>query len=339
MTTRDPRFLDIDWYIDMRTFKRLDLNPPYQRYSVWSQGYKQYFIDTIINGYPSPPIFLHKENISNTHHVYHVVDGKQRLTSIFEFLDDELSLQRDHDQYPGATYSDLPPDIQGKFGNYIIITEFLITRNTAYLRETFDRLNRNVKKLNSQELRHARYDGAFITLMTSLAEDRFWQEINVSNISRVRSMRDVEYVSEIFLLTMHGVQDSTSKNLDEYYALYDDEENFEGAEEARNHFDSCLNIMRNLGVEFLKDTRFNNLNDFYSLWATVLDFVSSPALIDYEETCRQLREFDELVTIPEDIEPENQIALRYSDAVRQGANKSKNRQIRAEILSGFIAVR
>lgn len=339
MTMRDPRVFDIDWYIDMRTFERLDLDPPYQRFSVWSLGYKQYFIDTIINGYPSPAIFLHKENISNTHHVYHVVDGKQRLTSIFEFLDDELSLQRDHDQYAGATYSDLPPDIQRMFGNYKIITEILSTRDAVYLRETFDRLNRNVKKLNSQELRHARYDGAFITLMTTLAEDRFWQEINVSNKARVRSMRDVEYVSEIFLLTMHGVQDSIPRNLDKHYALYDDKENFEGAEEARNRYDSCLNIMRYLRVDFLKDTRYNNLNDFYSLWAALLEFVNPPAHIDNEETRNQLREFDERVTIPEDIDPEDQIALRYSDAVRQGANKANNRQIRADILRDFIVVR
>ena len=44
----------------------------------------------------------------------------------------------------------------------------------------------------------------------------------------------------------------------------------------------------------------------------------------------------ESVTDPDNIAPDDEIALKYSDVVRQGANKPTNRRLRAEILKGLI---
>jgi hypothetical protein len=51
---------DITWFLDMHAKGQLDLDPPYQRRSVWSRTDKQYFIDTVLSNLPAPPIFLHK---------------------------------------------------------------------------------------------------------------------------------------------------------------------------------------------------------------------------------------------------------------------------------------
>jgi len=98
MLDRAPRVLDIDWFNDMLAFKRLDLDPPYQRYSVWSRSYKQYFVDTILNDFPSPGILLHKED-TDVGPVYHLVDGKQRLLAIFDFQAGKFPLEKNHDQF------------------------------------------------------------------------------------------------------------------------------------------------------------------------------------------------------------------------------------------------
>ena len=69
---------DISWFLDLDNRGQLDLDPPYQRRSVWSPKDRRFFLDTIFRGYPSPSIFLHKEIIDGKT-IYYVVDGKQRL--------------------------------------------------------------------------------------------------------------------------------------------------------------------------------------------------------------------------------------------------------------------
>ncbi len=98
------------WFLDLYHGKQLDLEPEYQRRSVWNNDYKQYFMDTVLKNYPSPAIFLHAEISTTGRTVYHVVDGKQRLTSIVEFISDHY---RTSTQYSGADlgekyYSELP---------------------------------------------------------------------------------------------------------------------------------------------------------------------------------------------------------------------------------------
>ena len=86
---------DISWFVDMRNKGQLDLDPPYQRRSVWSPGDKQFFVDTILNNYPAPPIFLHKTIDDLGHATYHVVDGKQRLQTILEFTENKVPIPND----------------------------------------------------------------------------------------------------------------------------------------------------------------------------------------------------------------------------------------------------
>jgi hypothetical protein len=340
---RSSRVQDVDWFNDLMAFRRLNLSPPYQRFSVWSRGYKQYFIDTVLNNLPSPAIFLHKDKDS-LDYKYHVVDGKQRLTAIFEFQRNEFPLPKDHDLFPSKYFDDLPSEYQRQFGNYQITVEILTTPDSHELRQVFDRLNRNVRRLNPQELRHARHDGPFITLMENLAAAPFWSEIGIRSPARIKRMQDVEFVSEIFLLTMVGVQDSNPRRLDAYYARYDDEERDSELEEYRVVYEKCLAMMRHVGAEFLSSTRFKNRNDFYSLWAAVKDYDRTQQ-IDYSATRTALVEFDKLISEvnkllanSEHVPDSHLDALKYLETVRQGTNQQINRQIRAQILQDLIRV-
>lgn len=61
----------------------LDLNPSYQRDTVWSNGDSQLLIDSILRGIPIPSIILTEVGADRT---YQIVDGKQRLTAILRFV-------------------------------------------------------------------------------------------------------------------------------------------------------------------------------------------------------------------------------------------------------------
>src|SRR5262249_4304848 len=80
----------ISWFWDLFQRKLLNLAPPYQRRSVWNMAYREYFIDTILLEYPAPAIFLFSEVEPSGRTMNSVVDGKQRLITIFGFVQDEF---------------------------------------------------------------------------------------------------------------------------------------------------------------------------------------------------------------------------------------------------------
>ena len=106
---RRPSTQDISWFLDLFDRKQLDLEPPYQRKSVWSPKDKKFFIDTIFRNYPSPAIFLHKSINDQGQSLYHVVDGKQRLSTIIDFVQDKIKIDvefgDDLEKYTNSTSS------------------------------------------------------------------------------------------------------------------------------------------------------------------------------------------------------------------------------------------
>ncbi|MEK8105766.1 DUF262 domain-containing protein [Micromonospora sp. M12] len=162
----------IAWFWDLYRRELLELDPPYQRRSVWNQQYKDYFIDTILLNYPVPAIFLFEDISEDGIGKYAVVDGKQRLTAVVAFLKGEfpVSDSASMNRLQGKYFSDLPADIKRSVYSYQFSIEFLPSTDESTLNNIFDRINRNVAKLTPQELRHAKYSGVFATSADKLAE-------------------------------------------------------------------------------------------------------------------------------------------------------------------------
>lgn len=94
----------------------IDDDPAYQRASeVWSLGQQQLFIDSLLNGYDVPKIYLHDLRGRHPTKVYAVVDGKQRLTTIWSFLKDGFPLAAAFRIEP-SNMPDLPSDAVAPVG-------------------------------------------------------------------------------------------------------------------------------------------------------------------------------------------------------------------------------
>lgn len=213
---------------DLFKLGNFDLDPPYQRRSVWSVSFKQYFVDSILRNFPVPPMFVTEDVMPDGRVIYRVVDGKQRLTSVLEFLDDIFTLGDKSDPaLQKKYYSQLESDVKKHFLSYRLNFESLNLDDgdTITIEEIYDRFNRNVARLNDQELRKAKYKGSFAQKMEEiadqLADDTFWIGLRLFSKTAVRRMKDVEYISELCVLTMDGVQEPDV--LDDYYANNDDE--------------------------------------------------------------------------------------------------------------------
>jgi len=126
---RRPSTQDVTWLLDLSRNNQLDLESPYQRRSVWTLKDRQFFLDTIFRNYPSPSIFLHKTIDDAGKSTYHVVDGKQRLETILNFVDDKIRLSPNYGdvQLDGKKWSDLTemPNIRQRFWNYQITVDQL----------------------------------------------------------------------------------------------------------------------------------------------------------------------------------------------------------------------
>ncbi|MGH7839863.1 MAG: DUF262 domain-containing protein, partial [Candidatus Binataceae bacterium] len=64
--------------------RRLNLDPGFQRKSVWTGSDRVRLIESIVTGYPLPSVFLYKRD-QKGRVIYDVIDGKQRLETIFMF--------------------------------------------------------------------------------------------------------------------------------------------------------------------------------------------------------------------------------------------------------------
>jgi hypothetical protein len=218
---------DITWFLDLRRNKQLELDPPYQRRSVWNRHDRRFFLDTVFRGYPCPPIFLNKTLGPEQQAIYNVVDGKQRLQTLFMFVDNEINLSDDFGQerLNGKTWAELGTDEKQTFWNYVIPVEFLTFGDdeTLIVNQAFDRLNRNMRKLEPQELRHARWDGWFIKTVEKECEDQAWRTLGVVTNARSKRMKDAQFMSELLLVLISGQQIGFSQEaIDDAYALHDD---------------------------------------------------------------------------------------------------------------------
>lgn len=139
--------------------KDLIIDPDFQRNDVWNKRQRSELIESILMGIPLPIIYLF-ESIDGRKQV---VDGRQRITAIIDFLNDRLRLNdlkilRDLN---GLTFSGLEPKLQRIMEDYQVLA-YVIQPPTAerVKYDIFDRVNRGGTRLNAQEMRNALYSGA-----------------------------------------------------------------------------------------------------------------------------------------------------------------------------------
>ena len=340
---RKQNFQTIAWFNDIHTRKLLDLTPPYQRRSVWNQEFKDYFVDTLLLNYPAPAIFLYEEIDDEGSAKYHVVDGKQRLTTIFEFVNNEfpVSDRAQLSELRGKYFSDLDKEIKRSIWSYQFSVEYLPTDNEGTINKIFDRINRNTAKLSNQELRHAQFDGLFIS---SCEEMTAWLAKNlpdslpkISNQSK-KQMKDVEFVAHLLLFLEIGTKGHSTQSLDQAFSDRDME--WDSKSDIEDNFKTTIKYIAsllNLDTEDrLIKSRFKNQADFYSLFGAISVLLESNSLKDEATLLNDIVEFassidDEATRVTqEDYED-------YYKAARSASNDSGPRSVRIDILKKVIS--
>lgn len=295
LISRRPTYQDLTWFLDHRRTQQLDLDPAYQRRSVWTKKDRLFFLDTILHGFPSPAIFLHKTISDEGVATYHVVDGKQRLETVFQFVDDKIRIGDDFGdvRFAGKRWSELSPEDRRPLWNYPVPVEFVDFTDTTLVKEVFDRLNRNVKKLNPQELRHARFTGWFAQTVEEKVASPAWRELGLVTPARERRMADAQFISELLILTLlREIQGFDQASLDEHYAALDnydqdpdtdEEHNYVSPDEFQESYDSTLDFLKAVAQADPRIlTHIKTFTNLYTLWGVLTlhrNLLGTPAQI------------------------------------------------------------
>ena len=156
----------------------IKLDPDFQRHAVWSPKQKSELVESILMGIPLPLIYVKEDDKG----VYIIVDGRQRLTTLFQFMSHEFPLQNLNvlKDLNGAYFSEATKS-GTKFDKYLTQTQqskiedcpltLHVIKPPTQDRVTFDlfdRVNRGGTRLNNQEMRNAIYQGAATKLLNTL---------------------------------------------------------------------------------------------------------------------------------------------------------------------------
>jgi len=343
--TPKPNTQALSWFYGEYEKGSLQLTPKYQRNPIWSIGQKCFLIDSIISGCPLPQVYINIKTDGfgqKRRTIYEVVDGQQRLRAIIEFMNDAWPLvATTAKSYPvsdtykphiGKKYSELPSKMQDQIWNFPLAVQELRGWDDAQIRALFRRLNYVVEKLNKQELRHSQYFGEFVAAVEKLARDSFWDDMTFFSRRDSERMKDIEFISELFVLLIDGPQDQQG-SLDRFYADYDVV--FPKKNSYMLQFTRILKSLTTIS-DLIISSRLNKKADFYGLFAAVA------------EACKHKKEAVDLsparqalLSLVQEVDGEEEqrgaTARSYHATVIEGPNKLPKRAERLRILSNILS--
>jgi len=160
----------------------IKVNPIYQRRQRWDLQKKSQLIESLLLNIPVPPVFL----FENEYNQYEIMDGRQRLETIGDFLNNKFAL-RSLEYWPelkGKTFEQLPTVIQRGLLRRTISAMVLLAETTRPEDSEFDvrlalfkRLNTGGINLNPQEIRNALYPSKFNALIIELSRGQIFRSI------------------------------------------------------------------------------------------------------------------------------------------------------------------
>lgn len=145
--------------------EQIKLNPDFQRRDRWDNKKRSRFVESIIMNVPIPPVFLGEDKYGQ----YVVLDGRQRLTAIHEFLKNSYPLEglEVWSELNEKTYNELEQRGLDKTLTRRFIPAVLLLKESSpeVKYDVFDRLNTGGVEANPMEIRNAIFQGPFNRLL------------------------------------------------------------------------------------------------------------------------------------------------------------------------------
>ena len=336
---RKSTSITISNFYEQFQLKKYKMDPPYQRdMNVWNMEQKSFLIDTIFKNFPIPPIFLEQKidpetGITN----YDVIDGKQRLTTIIGFINNEIPLPKEfgNDVYGnkllnGLYFNEIKElaksdeeikSIIADFWAYSLSIEYIENPDAKIVDNIFDRLN-------AQELRKAQYyDSLLYNDIVEYRNDKFIATLT-AKLNKNR-LEDVGFLTELFLMIIkEDIFDGNENSIDKVFS--DTVEKYDEvlSKCTKASFERIKEVMEGWNIDY---SRYNieGVSHLYAMWYIALYLIANNITLDIK---------DELVVFYTDLRNDKKIAqtLIYQQSMQSASRSKYSRKKRINALLDFL---
>jgi len=335
--------------------RQIHLDPGFQRRSVWTISDRRHLIQSIVAGYPVPSIFLYRRN----HHgslIYDVIDGKQRLETIFMFtglgrfkrerFDVRLKLGDREAWYDWPTLRRQSIETRTAFDSYKIQT-VEVSGDLREIVHLFVRINSTGKRLTSAEKRNADfYESPFLKEADRLVRKfhNYLLKQHILSKAQIDRMRGTELFAELLMSVYKGGPINKKVALDR--AIGNETINGNTLGRLSRECVSAMNVLRRM-IPDLRPTRFHNSTEFYTLFLLIWELQKEGFVLTEKRRNRVafelLRKFstgvDDLREKLKNAIPARSAHRLYADyllTVRADTDSTATRERRAGILRNLL---
>lgn len=324
----------------------MDYSPDFQRRYVWSDKQKVYLIDTLLNDFSVPKIYIRQIMDEETNeNTYQVIDGQQRLTTIMNFISNKFPLAKKKHPKPeyfnedleGMYFKDLSVPEKQKILNYSTSVD-LVEGTKNEIIEMFLRLNLSNTTLNKQEILNSQYFGDFRNLVIKISEDFLddFVDDKILRPSSIKRMADYQLVATCLVAQLFGITDK-DKRIEKTYSDYE-EWNSDEIETNYSEFKKVYTLItQNIFDGEFGSSRFKSFNGFYSIFEYFHDKIFKQNMALQSENYSLIK--DTLSWMATEIKMEgNGVGKEWFDLTQQGSDTSNARHQRKKILEKLLDI-
>lgn len=330
---------------------QLNLEPGFQRDSVWTTGDRKQLILSIFQDYPIPSVFLYKRSDGGKLK-YDVIDGKQRLESVLMFqgvgrfrgMRFSVKTQLDGTDH-GLDWNWQRVQQKGHehrvMGYKIQTVE--VEGDLSDIIDLFVLINSTGKRLTGAEKRHARfYYTDFLKQAGKLAgrHKKYFLDSHILSRGQISRMKHVELVCELMASIHKGGLINKKTALDD--VIGGKSVDPRSLHHCIQEYTRTLNLIRRMFPE-IRTTRFANSVDFYSLFLLIWEMDKEGCILTDNRRNRQAQKLlvwlsdgvdvvRQQVRKAEGAKPEQRLFADYLLTVQGDTDSLATRERRANIL-------
>ena len=309
----------------------LKINPAFQRRLVWKNKDKCSFIQTVLDGYPFPEIFVATGGVDleTGEGTELLVDGQQRVSTLCQYFHDSEHLQWGN-QLP--TYHDLPPDRKTQFLQYDVVVRDLGSISDEDTRGVFQRINSTSYSLNAMEIQNSRFDGDFKQTAEEIASDEFFATRRFFNVSQIRRMDDTRFVLA-YMTTVLSTYFNLDSEIEVFMEQYNEE--FPQSNEIKTNSAKVFDFIECCG--FQSSSRVWNQANMFTLLVETYRATAIEGLdLDPKDLGPKLETFYQRVgSVDPNVETDREL-VAYQQATIQSTNGRANRLRRGEMIAALL---
>ncbi|MEB6550160.1 DUF262 domain-containing protein [Heyndrickxia sporothermodurans] len=197
----------------------------------WDHWQKSDLIQSLADDYPVPPLYSIKEG-----DIYYILDGKQRLTTIFDFINNKFQLHEETEPatIDGKEYSlaecyfeELHEEVQDNITDYMLLNYKLENTTDEEIEKLFFKLN-NGTPLSKQQKAKSKMGTEWAKRIKKVVEHEFMTEKAAFSAGQIRKADNETAILQTMMLLdkSHELKSISSNHVFDYTQTFrEDEQN------------------------------------------------------------------------------------------------------------------